>query len=233
MIDAKERAGKEVQKDAHGEAHERSAPSRFSRFKTMIATIAVLGTIATGYAGCGSNDTQDSAPGIPDAGCDSEAGCVENDAGTGGDGGAPADGGMDGGVTDGGVTDGGAGGKDGGVTDGGDGGAPVDGGVSDGGSEAGSPCPGVSNATRTGTWPLGTDEPVGGYNVRYVGPVGFDPVFDIRCQANGNPVRLGEHAIIFSTATVNVPEDSKKVQISLTSANMANASGTVTIANYP
>ncbi len=234
MGDMRVQAG-DAQKGSHDDGHERSAPSRFGRFKALVVSLAVAGTVAAGYTGCGSDNSQD-VPNIPaDAGCTSDAtdtdgGCVQNDGGVGG---------MDAGQEDAGHDqDSGTGGMDAGhdqdAGTGGDGGAPpVDGGVTDGGMDAGTPCPGVFNDTRTGAWPKNVDEAVGGYNVRYLGPVSLNPVFDIRCAANGNPVRLGETVILFSVTTVNVPEDSKKAQFSLNSANLSSANGSVSTANYP
>ncbi|MFN7991698.1 MAG: hypothetical protein U0R44_06080 [Candidatus Micrarchaeia archaeon] len=191
--------------------------------------------------------------GLTDSGSGGDGGSGGMDSGTGGDGGAATDGGVsDGGAggMDGGVSDGGAP-VDGGVSDGGapvdggvsDGGAPVDGGVSDGGMDGGAVdagdggpatvCPGVFNSSRGGMWPVGVDEPMGGYNIRYTGPSGFNPVFDIRCAANGNPVRLGNVAIIFTPTAVNIPEDYKTVQFSIGAANMAWASGTISSVTYP
>ncbi|MFN7991699.1 MAG: hypothetical protein U0R44_06085 [Candidatus Micrarchaeia archaeon] len=158
-------------------------------------------------------------------------------AGMGGNGGIAGSGGQ-GGVA-GSETGGAAGmGGQGGVAGmGGNGGSPAGGGGSGGFAGAGGggpvPCPGVFNDTRTGAWNVGVDVPLGGYNIRYTGPSGADAGYDVRCTANGNPVRLGLTIATFTPTDVNVPEDSKKVHFSLTGGSASVMNGTINTANYP
>ncbi|MFN7991643.1 MAG: hypothetical protein U0R44_05795 [Candidatus Micrarchaeia archaeon] len=201
-------------KNANENDENHDAPSRqgiFARMKEKTAK-ALAVVAATALVSC----TGANFEGFPQDSGSCEADCQDagQDAGVedgGRDGGPTGDGGHDGGPVDSGVDAGGDGGSDGGVV----------------------PCPGVFNATRTGAWNVGVDVPLGGYNIRYTGPSGADAAYEVRCQANGNPVRLGLAIATFTPTDVNVPEDSKKVQFNLTGGSATVMNGTINTANYP
>ena len=168
-----------------------------------VAVLAALGMLA----GCG--DTKDYIPNIPDGQTDGDVdGSVntDKDLDAGVDGDVDIDGSVDAGVDAGPDVD-----VDGGQTDG----------EVDSGDEVSTTCTGVSDETvEEVLFPRGEDVLVGGYHIRYVGAVGPSRVtVDIRCAETGADVATDQRLGVGSETVIEIPEDGKKLRITIQSQN--------------
>ncbi len=245
----KEKAGtKANDHEEHGAREAPATASRWSKWKSLAGALALATGVATGQAGCGSENT-DSNISIPsdggctndgDATCDGgaagmDAGTGGHDSGTGGsDGGTGGmdggSGGMDGGVTDGGSggMDGGSGGMDGGVTDGGSGG--MDGGVSDGGSDAGPTCAVASTGSYSGFISTVTSAKVGNYTIAFDSYTGSDVLVDVSLGACS--IESGYHCPTGTTTNIDDTANGKQIQVHVFSSTASYATVSITVVNH-
>ncbi|MBI5046915.1 hypothetical protein HZC07_04265 [Candidatus Micrarchaeota archaeon] len=215
--------------------------SRFRGMKGLIASLAVVGTLGLGHAGCGTYDI----PGIPPipSGHDSGEGGASQDAGpdaredaneagmdAGHDGGTGGEGGMDAGPVDAGPDsgEGGMGGADAGPVDAG----PVDSGPIDSGPVDSGPvtCGVATTGNWTGLIPLSGSHTVGGYVFNYISHSGLDATLDITC--GGNVTQNGLVCPAGVDTILDVPADGKRITVHNTGAGNASANVHITVENH-
>jgi len=173
------------------------------------------GTTSGGSAGFGGEGAHAGEGGLGGKGGSAGSAGQGGVAGSGGQGGLAGSGG-EGGTQAGG--NGGAGGQ-GGV--GGQGGSAGQGGVA--GSGGGTTCPGVFNETVSAlVIPKTTTSTVGGYGFTYVAPTTGGINMDIECAATAASVFSGE-AILATEKVIDVPGDSKRIKVTVTSRNTFDA----------
>ena len=179
-------------------------PGRWGRFKAVVASLALAGTLS---AGACSNEASEGIPPIPTT----DGGCETGTCGDGGSGGS----------------DGGSGGMDAGPTT--DGGTTTDGGS--GGSDAG---PVACATATTGSWegliPNGGSHTVGGYVFAYNGPSGADALVSVTCDGSAT----GSYSLPEDVVTViNLPTDGKSLKLTPHSLNVTQTHISIQVVNYP
>ncbi len=214
-----------------------------NRFLAMGAVALLTGTIATAISACDGH----SSLGIPiSSGGNAGSGAVGGAGGTttGGFGGTTSGGSAGFGGEGAHAGEGGVGGQGGSAGSGGQGGFAGEGGVGGqggiagaggsagfGGQGGGTVCSGVFNQTVTGlTIAKTSTEMVGGYGFTYVSQTTGGINMDVECSSDLVNVASDE-MLLNVEKLINVPGDSRRLRITVTSRNTFNATCNITVEN--